>query len=99
MLGVPMPQPLKFPDRFFAVHKQKMKELAGRYGPGAVVAFVLHEDYAHFFGDDQKYIVHIKTVESEKGTHIVPMTALDVKTAEDWEARYRKVPDDELVCN
>lgn len=89
---------LKFPDRFFEVHKERMAEAARKYSSGTIFSFILKENWDHSFGDGYFYVVNVKIVQTERGTHMVPASANEVKIAEQWEQRYKGVPDDELTA-
>lgn len=92
----PLPS-LKFPARFFEVHKDRMREGAGKYSPGTIYSFILKESWDFTMSSDRGYKVDVQIVETDRGTHMVPLSKQDVTTAELWEERYRGIPDSELT--
>lgn len=95
--AAPQPTVMRFPDRFFEVHKDRFRQAAGRHTPGAVIAMICMENYDHFFGSDTSYLIHFKLVVTDRGTHIVPYGISDVATAAAWELRYKGIPDSEFI--
>lgn len=92
-----MPTSLKFPDRFFRIHHDKMKELYERVGRRQF-AFLTRETHSSVWSNSvTQWIIDIRIVETDKGVHIVPRSLKDVELAEKWEKIFVGCLDNEFM--
>lgn len=92
-----MALPLKWPERFFELHRKRMGELVRQYPDRNHLQMKLRESWDFHFNSQVSYMVNFRVVESQKGTHIVPLSQLDVDTAQQWCDRYLVVGEDEFI--
>lgn len=88
---------LKWPDRFFRIHKEAMREGVNKYDDGMIFAFRCRESWDEMWQSEYVYMVRVKIKRSDKSYHMIPLTIEDVKTAEAWERKNAKVGDDEFA--
>lgn len=89
---------LKFPDRFFSVHYNRMLAIVDQSPGSTKFGIMTRENYDDWFNQTvPRFVVNFIVVHKDGNRHVVPAKPEDVETAEKWEQRYSKVDDDEFV--